>query len=256
MTGLKNKTLIILSLLLLAHCTLSGCGNSNNTPSTVSQEERDISVEVSESQVIESISEDVEKVEEAEIVEETKKVSDMEIITREGHPTYYGSVEKSHEVWDDVESGKIHFGDKNYGYHDSPILVMDSARNSDFITNVIINFSNFEEEIDMSVEEALPIAASYTPFDAIEQAYVFRGSEKIVPDDESKKVSSYYVFNYSLENKDVNDQYQGSITIILEEREGSIANIDFTFSKPRWMYSLEKNSYHKEAWDYDLIDYR
>lgn len=29
---------------------------------------------------------------------------DYSIITRVGHPAYYGSVEESHEIWDDVEN--------------------------------------------------------------------------------------------------------------------------------------------------------
>lgn len=185
---------------------------------------------------------------------------DLSIIVRDGHPKYYGSVEKSHEVWDDVEKGKVHFGDKSYGHSDKPILAMTAYRNEDMIRSVVVSFTNFVNNPNLSVDEVIPIVASYMPYDVMDKWYEYRGSEHIVSDDGSK--ADYYVVSYGLTDKGSDayyskeHSYSGSIDVIIEVKDDIVQYFNITFGKPRWMTSLSKNNYHTEEWTCNLYDYK
>lgn len=188
--------------------------------------------------------------------------NDMEIINRVGHPTYYGSVEQSHKIWDDIEKGKIHFADKNYGYNDKPILTMDCYRNEDIIRGVYINFTNFEEIPELSVDDTLPIVASYMPYDVMDKWYEYRTSEMIVPDDTSSDKETVYLISYRLTD-DGSDayyakehSYSGTIDVMISTKNNVVQSVNITFGTPRWMSSLSNNGYHTEEWNCNLYDYR
>lgn len=120
---------------------------------------------------------------EDESTESASGNKDWDIIIREGHPTYYGSVEVSHQIWDDVEKGKVIFADGYDEYDDITILTMDAYRNSDLIRDVQVYLKNFEQPMEMSVEEILPIIATYMPFEIMDQYYEFSKSYMVAPDD-------------------------------------------------------------------------
>lgn len=197
-----------------------------------------------------------------ETAQRVSSETDMDIIMRTGHPTYYGSVEQSHAVWDDIEKGRIHFGDKSYGNNDNPILSMDAYRKSDLIRSIFISFTNFREEVSVPLDEALKIAASYMPFDVMDQWYEYRGSKMIVPDEDHQEKDSYYVISYGLtdEGSDAyyakEHEYSGSIDVIIRVNDGAVQSINITFGTPRWMGSLTQNNYLREEWSCDLYDYR
>lgn len=183
----------------------------------------------------------------------TTHEKDIDIVMRRNHPTYYGSVKKSHNIWNDVAEGKIHFADEIYGHNDKSILSMSAYRNSDIIREIIINFNNFDNK-SVTIEKAIEIAASYTPFEIIEQYYKFSLSEMIVPDNADENKSTYYTISYSLtdDGKKAEQDYSGSIDIIIETNGDVAKNIIITFGKPRWMSSLSLNKYHTEDWTCDL----
>lgn len=189
--------------------------------------------------------------------------SDLEVITREGHPTYYGSVETSHSVWDDVKKGKIIFADSYYSYNDATILSMDAYRNSDLIRGISVYFNNFEEPCEMTVDEVLPIIASYMPYDIMDKYYQFKGSELIQPGEDRDDRNHYYVISYNLTDsgKDTyyskEHEYSGSIDVIINtNQDGIVESFNIDFGTPRWMSSLSINSYHKVEWNCDLYKYR
>ena len=184
--------------------------------------------------------------------------TDMDIIMRTGHPTYYGSVEQSHEVWDDVEKGKIQFADKFYGHGETPILTMDAYRNSDLIRQVIINFAYFEEKTNVSLDESIETVASFMPYEIMDQYYEYAGSKLIVADEEENDNWTYYVISYRLTDsaKKEEHDYSGSIDVIIQADKDSVINAVIGFGTPRWMYSLDLNGYHAEEWTCDLYDYR
>ncbi len=189
--------------------------------------------------------------------------TDLEIITRSGHPTYYGSVASSHIIWDDVPKNKIIFGDTNDSFGDETILSMEAYKNSDLIRCINVHFSNFEEPPCLTIEDVLPIVSSYMPYDIIAQYYHYKGSELLVPDNDNHlKHEKYYILSYGLTEagsesyyKGVHE-YSGSIDVIITTDENDIVNNFYiNFGTPRWMSSLTLNSYHKEIWERDLTDY-
>ena len=184
---------------------------------------------------------------------------DWDIIVREGHPTYYGSVEASHQVWDDVENGKVIFGDSNDSYGDNSIVVMDAWRNSDLIRNVEVYLKNFEQPLVKSVGEILPTIASYMPFDIMDRYYEFSQSYKILPDDGDG--TCCYVIRYRLNDAAHTDEassdYTGTIDVIIETTmENSVESFFIRFGLPRWMFNLKLNGKHSEEWACNLYDYR
>lgn len=197
-----------------------------------------------------------------ETAQRVSSETDMDIIMRTGHPTYYGSVEQSHAVWDDIEKGRIHFGDKSYGNNDNPILSMDAYRKSDLIRSIYISFTNFKEEVSVPLDEALKIAASYMPFDIMDRWYEYGKSEMIVPDEGHQGKDSYYVISYGLTDEGGDayyakeHEYSGSIDVIIQVNDEAVKSINITFGTPRWMSSLKQNSYLREEWSCDLYDYR
>lgn len=59
-------------------------------------------------------------------------ISDMDIITRENHPTYYGSVQAAHDIWDDLKESKVLFGDSVFEkYTDRTIIAIESYEKED-----------------------------------------------------------------------------------------------------------------------------
>ncbi|MBR3356969.1 MAG: hypothetical protein IKG46_03990 [Solobacterium sp.] len=237
--------------------TITACGAEESQSSKEEQTSASAVEEVTENEKEENQESDTSTTE-----PDTVSETDMDIVLRSGHPTYYGSVAASHVVWDDVEKNRIHFADKNYGYNDNPILTMDAYRNSDIIRQVIINFTNFTDSTTVPLDDAIQIASSYMPYDVMDQYYEFSGSKLLVPDESRKDDDSYYVISYRLTDEGSKayyakeHEYSGSIDVIIQVNNETTKSIDITFGTPRWMSSLDKNNYSKEEWLCDLYDYR
>lgn len=189
--------------------------------------------------------------------------TDWEIITREGHPTYYGSVEDSLSVWGDVEEGKIHFaGSLDKGGEDT-ILSMWAYRKSDLIREISVSFSRFEEPPILTIEEVLPVVASYMPYGIMDEYYQFMRSELITPDDEARSELRYYIVRYNLTDEAKEEyysqghEYSGTMDVqIYVDKSGCVSGFSIGFGLPRWMSSMTLNNYHTEEWTCDLYDFR
>lgn len=187
--------------------------------------------------------------------------TDLEILTRAGHPTYYGSVEASHTIWSDVEKDKIIFGDEYTKFGDKTILSMSAYRNSDLIRGIYICFSNFEQTVTFDIEDVLPIIASYMPYDVMDKYYQYMSSELLVPDDDNTlNREKYYIISYKLNDdaKTNNEhEYSGSIDVIITtDKDGKVNNFSVGFGTPRWMSSLDTNNYHQDYWECDLYNFK
>ncbi len=191
----------------------------------------------------------------------TTTETDLEIISRPGHPTYYGSVASSHIIWDDVPQNKIIFGDQNETFGEETILSMNAYKDSDLISSINICFSNFETSTNFTIEDVLPIVSSYMPFDIIKKYYHYEGSKLLVPDNDNKKRTKYYTISYGLTDEghtayyNGTHDYSGSIDIIITSNENDIIeNFSITFGTPRWMSYLDQNQYHQETWTCNLTE--
>lgn len=195
---------------------------------------------------------------------------DISIITREGHPTYYGSTIQAHRIWDDLARGKVIFADSFDSYTDDTIIFMDGYHEQDvmidgehekdiMIGDIEIYFQNCQPAVELSLDSALSIASEFIPYDIIEKWYEFSRSESIQPIDKSAEKDSYFVVSYSLTDAASDAYYKhehpytGSVDIILEQNAaGFIDSIQITFGTPRWMGSLDVNGYKSVAWDFDF----
>lgn len=188
--------------------------------------------------------------------------NDWEIITRVGHPALYGSVEDAHAIWEDVEKKKIIFPDGYDKWSDNTILSLEAYRNSDLIRGVYISFSNFVPPAEITLEDIIPVVASYMPYEIMDEYYEFRRSYSIAPDEDKENTENYYVISYGLtdtgkQGYGKDHEYSGSIDVIICTTEnGNVENFNICFGTPRWMSSLETNSMHQVPWDCDLNDYR
>lgn len=130
--------------------------------------------------------------------------------------------------------------------------------------NIVIYFSHFETPMELSVEEILPILSSYMPFDIIEKHYEYKDSYIIGPnEDNDGKENIYYIISYAL-TEDAKlgyskgeHSYSGSLDVqIVTDADDNVQTLGIGFGLPRWMGSLDLNSYHKSEWECDLKDYR
>lgn len=183
-------------------------------------------------------------------VESTPVVSEspMDILTRPGHPTYYGSLDQAREIWGDLDKDVVLI---DRDYKDGALMLLDGYLGEDTIHTVELYFGNFGTPV--SFEEAAPFIAEYLP-DDMDQYYTFMSSEKIVPDEGVDK-DTYYVVSYSLTGSGEHS-YTGSLDVIMQESDGSMQTTSIRFGTPRWMSSLHTNSYHIEDWSCDLCNYR
>lgn len=191
--------------------------------------------------------------------------NDNAILHREGHPTYYGSTSKAHEVWDDVEKGKIVFADSNSKYSDSTIITMDGYRQDEhyeIIRNIEIYLKNADDSVDRTLDGALDLASEYLPYDIINQWYEFNESYSLVPEaDNNKDDDIYYVVEYGLTDAGSDayyageHKYSGRIDIIINVSgtTNEVQYITIGFGTPRWFNSLKTNSYEQVDWEYNFL---
>lgn len=184
---------------------------------------------------------------------------DWEFLTRDGHPTYYGSMQDAKWAWADVPRKKFHYQKPGLSHPGDKILVLIGY--DDIIKDIYIYFDNFSEPMDIYLEDALWLISGYIPYDIIDEWYEFDYSYKAIPEDLQKKSEKYYVVEYSLTDKGSEAGYEGKhsfsgrITIIItEDEQGKIKTVMMKFGVPNWMNSLERNSYIKEEWYYDFLE--
>lgn len=190
-------------------------------------------------------------------------VTDWEIITREGHPTYYGSMTLAHSVWSDVERGKIIFSDEYERWSDESIMSIESYKGSDLIRGIEVSVSNCQPAVVISLEELLPVVATYMPFDILDVYYVYDGSALIRPKIVGEKDDCYYTIRYVLTDAaseayySNEHEYSGSLDVIIRtDTENHVRSFQIQFGRPRWMSSLDQNGMQSVEWECDLYNYQ
>lgn len=189
---------------------------------------------------------------------------DLATITTKGHPIYYGSTEKAHEVWDDVGGEKVIFPDSYDSYSDETIIFMDgysSEEDDPIIRDIQIYFQNFSTPLKISLNKALKIADGYLPYDIISKWYEFGESYCLKPKDSGSTDATYYVVTYHLTDAGSTafyakeHSYSGTIDIIFEVAPNDTVNY-FTigFGTPRWMSSLGTSDYSVIDWHHDFCE--
>lgn len=107
--------------------------------------------------------------------------SDLSVITRFGHPKYYGSLEKARKVWKDIDKKKIVITGSGSSFSDKTIMTLDGDKKDGMINDIQIYFKNSEDPDKITLETALEVAKEYLPKDIINQWYEFSGALRIYP---------------------------------------------------------------------------
>lgn len=179
------------------------------------------------------------------------------MISRANHPRLFDDVDTAKKFYDDAD-----MLDKYAVFNPSlsetlpdALLIFNSYSNEKIINEIecIMKTTN------LSIDEALPVIASFFPYNIIDEYYKFDISEKIVPN--ANDDSSYYVISYALDKErhdhhKKNLPYGGLVDVIIEEKDGIISNFTLGFGTPKWMKFLEKNGYHSEPWQYDFLKHK
>lgn len=213
-------------LLLLAMLLLGGCGSKHAT--------------------------------DARAPEGTVFENDWSIITKEGHPQYWDSVEQTHLFWDSAEKGKILFPDSRNSYDSKKIIIMGSTKNEngiDVTDNIEVYFQNSTDPILITVEEVLPVVASYLPIEAM-KAYYEIGDAFIAIPKEGENGETHYIALYWIteEGKAEDQDLPYRIFIEIQVDNETVKMFRITNMIPKWTYYLERNGYLEEQWDFDFLN--
>ena len=197
---------------------------------------------------------ETDKAEESEKpTQEPEIESDLDIITRKGHPTYYGEMKQAHLFWDDVEKGKIAFSDSSQDdYADDLILSLGEHSNDSDIRNIEIYFQNMQDATDITLDKAVSVVSEYLPYDILEEWYKFNESYSLIPETQSKE-DKLYIASYSLKKEQHSAIYYGSVDIIIAINEnGQASYATIGFGLPRSLIYAEKNGYTYAEWEHDF----
>lgn len=197
---------------------------------------------------------ETEKAEESEKpTQEPEIESDLDIITRKGHPTYYGEMKQAHLFWDDVKKGKIAFSDSSQDdYSDDLILSLGKHSNDTDIGNIEIYFQNMQDTTEITLDKAVSVVGEYLPYDILEKWYKFNKSYLLIPETQSKE-DKIYIVSYSLKKEQHSTSYYGSVDVIIAVNKKGQANYaTIGFGLPNSLIYAEKNGYTYAEWEHDF----
>ena len=168
-------------------------------------------------------------------------ITDLDLITAEGHPTYYGETEQAHKVWDSVEKGKILFPDGYDRYQSGKtLIIMDAYGREDnaIIRDLEVYFSNCNPVVQLTIDEAVAIAATYFPHEIVDKWY--EHDRSFYQASSTDGGDSYYVCRYHLTDEGSEayysnkHKYSGSIDIIFYVNpDGYVDMFRYHFGLPK-----------------------
>lgn len=248
---ISRPTKIIISVLISASCIclfgmsiLSDRHEKGNNESTV-----DSQVETS--------------TDSEESTTEAPKCTDMELLTIEGHPTFYGSSEKAHEVWDKYSAEDTVMIKGFVGHsstYDDAILVLDCFKNggmadSDIINGVHITFSNFSDGKKVGFQEALSIASDYFPYEIMSEKYSLFESCYQKMKKEEKPYYKYFI-NYKMKDVTQSSAYDHDLpydcwvsVVFYVDSEENVDSISISTDRA----SGSRYESEKFEWGYDFL---
>lgn len=238
---MKKFVFFIVAVLLIS----GGCSNENAVNN----------IETTTGSDMYSIVDFSEYVDDITLPEETSDTvtSDMDIITAEGHPKFWDSIELSHKIWDNEEKGKVRFADSFERYKDSNIISMESY-GEEVIEDIEIYFCNASDPIALTVEEVLPIVESYLPMDILNTYYTKTDSFIAIPEEGTEKDTHYFMTYFitdTTKKEELNLFYRIAIEIQVENKIVTMFRI-YNNTLPKWTNFLDTNGYYKEDWNFSF----
>ena len=181
-----------------------------------------------------------------------KFTNDENILTKENHPTYYGSYKKAELFWKKAKDGKVSL---NGRYDDEPILSIQSLGDDDLIDGVGISFEHMTNSNDITLDKAIKISVSYLPKKIINNYYELDNTTLY----KKEKDGNVYVVNYHLTDEgkteyEKNKKYGGTICMMItSDTNNKPLYTQILFSQPKWVWRYEFNGYTKEYWDSEYV---
>ena len=184
--------------------------------------------------------------------------NDLEWLTQEGHPTFYGSTTQAHSIWTNIEKGKIIFADSFAKYQrGKTVLLMDgySQEKNEVIRDLEVYFMNCNPPLQLTIDEAVPIAAEYFPHEIASKWYEHERSF-YQPATKAGEYS-YYVCYYGLTDAAgtayyaKEHSYPGSMTIVFcVNSDGYVDYFHYTYGTPRGIGDPKTSD-----WAFDFMEY-
>lgn len=249
------KKLTCILTILTCILTFSSCGSNNSSNPQVS-------TETTESTITSKIEITTES---EELTTEAQKCTDMELLTIENHPTFYGSTEKAHEVWDEFSAEDTVMIKSIVGHsntYERAILVLDCFKGrgayqktgSDIVNGVYIRFNNFIEEKEVEFQEALSIVSEYFPYEIMSEHYnLFESCYQNIGTEEEPYYK--YFINYKLNDEsclEYDNDYPYDIWVSVVFNVDSDDNVDSISISPR-RTSDARFEPEKIEWGYDFL---
>lgn len=246
-SGCGCSTIIVVFIVLLL---IGRCGKSDSNRNS----ESDIPPVTTQSTEIRS-----QETETTEPVTTTTtkapELSEMELLTSENHPKFYGSQESAETVWfGHIGEDSIMIKNtinSHYTYEDA-IMVLDCYQergafrdiNSN-IRGIHIRFNNFRKDTEISFEQGLELTKEYFPDDIISEHY--HKFESFYQDSGNKR---NYTVVYELNDGEDKEEYSYWLSVVLCTNEtGKMDSLNI-YSRRLGDSRVEPE---KIEWNYDLL---
>lgn len=184
--------------------------------------------------------------------EKQKTISDMEIITREGHPKFGDEEELARVIWGDIPADKVLFADSYAKYKNTNIITMDSFDGK--LNSIEIYFQNFNVFPMLSVDEVLPVIASYIPLEQMKGLYEICDRFIAVPKEGEKGDTHYFIWYVKTDaEKENHPELFYDVVVEIQVSDGLVQMFRVFDDLPNWTRRLEFNGYAEQEWNYDFL---
>lgn len=181
---------------------------------------------------------------------------DLEWITRDNNPQYYGDTAQAHAIWDDVDAGKIIFADTYDRYESGRTILYMNDYSSDEeapISDIEVYIKHCNPPEKIEIDEATKIAAYFFPYEIVRQWHE-HGRSYFQPADKPDG-DSYYICYYHLSEKgkiahdNKEHSYPGAFCVVfVVNPDGFVDLFHYTWGVPDSIGSPSSVD-----WDFDFM---
>ena len=244
------KKIVSILIIFILIFSLSGCSNfyidnpiKDNYETETTQKtdsSSDIERDTKENQSDNSINADKYNVD----------ISDWEIITISNHPTFWDDLSKAEQIWGKYSKEKICMDGDNY--KSTNIICVNSVKNKK-IEDIEIYISNFSSSKNVSIDEILPVIATYLPLEMMNGKYACTDSFIAQPKTDTSKDTHYFA-RFQIQNElDNYEEYFYNMFVEIQVKNGSVQMFRICKGQiPRWTLDLDFNGYDKIEWEYNF----
>ncbi|MDF2655545.1 MAG: hypothetical protein K0R19_2019 [Bacillota bacterium] len=189
----------------------------------------------------------------------SKGLTDMELLTAEGHPQFYGDFLEAESFWRNYsEKVKVVNARQTIFNEDALLLITTGDSDNNVITKVTINLSEVENKQDIVLDDALALICQYIPYDIIASYYTFEDAYYEVFAD-----GGFEGYHYLMHLNDTGKAQPAELALkenfafsIIHRGDNEwIASIDyFAYDGNHDKYS--PGAYVAQKWDVDISQYQ